>query len=157
DAAPVPRRKVVDLASFNGCHHKLEAHGGIRQEVQYCSFCHNPNKANDQRVARFEVPATTAQSVDLPVLIHKIHMGDALTQQPYVIGGSPPPTPANPAGTPMDFGAVRYPGDRKACPACHAGATYTLPLVATALPVLSEVLACTDPSPNPVSYCQNRV
>jgi OmcA/MtrC family decaheme c-type cytochrome len=128
----------------------------VRREVQYCAFCHNPNKANDQRVARFEVPATTAPSVDLKVLVHKIHMGDALTQQPYVIGGYPAPTTSNPGGTPLDFGAVRYPGDRKACPACHAGATYTLPLAAAVQPSLSEVLACTDPSPVPASYCQNR-
>jgi OmcA/MtrC family decaheme c-type cytochrome len=157
DAAPVPRRKVVDVAQCKGCHFKLEAHGGLRQEAQYCSFCHNPNKANDQRVARFEVPATTAQSVDFKVLIHKIHMGASLTQQPYVLGGFPAPTPQNPAGTPQDFGADRYPGDLKACPACHAGATYVLPLGAGVLPSMSEVLACNDPSLDPTKYCQNRV
>ena len=157
DAAPVPRRKIVDVAQCNSCHHELAAHGGSRREVQYCAFCHNPNKANDQRVARFEVPATTAQSVDLKVLIHKIHMGAGLTQQPYVIGGYPAPTVTNPAGTPTDFGAVLYPGDPAACPACHAGATYVLPLGPEVLPSLSEVLACTDPSLDPASYCQTRV
>jgi OmcA/MtrC family decaheme c-type cytochrome len=157
DAVPVPRRKIVDRSQCNGCHFELAAHGGDRQEVQYCSFCHNPNKANDQRVARFEVPATTAQSVDFKVLIHKIHMGADLTQQPYVIGGYPPPTATNPAGTPTDFGAVLYPGDPKACAACHAGATFILPLGANVLPSLSEVLACDDPSPNPLDYCQDRV
>ncbi len=157
DPAPVPRREVVDVAQCNGCHYQLSAHGGARQEVQYCAFCHNPNKANDQRVARFEVAETTAQSVDFKVFIHKIHMGDALTQQPYVLGAYPPPSPSNPGGTPTDFGTVAYPGDRKACPACHAGATYLLPLGASVQPSLSEVLACEDPSLNPLDYCVDRV
>lgn len=157
DAAPVPRRKVVDGGQCDSCHFELEAHGGIRREVQYCAFCHNPNADDSQRVARFEVPSTTAQSVDFKVLVHKIHMGDALTRQPYVIGGFPAPTASNPGGTPLDFGAVRYPGDRKSCPTCHAGATYALPLGAAVLPSLSEELACTDPAPNPQSYCQTRV
>jgi len=74
-----------------------------------------------------------------------------------VIGGYPAPTVANPAGTPLDFGAVLYPGDPAACPICHAGATYVLPLGAAVLPSVSEVLACDDPTPNPASYCENRV
>src|SRR6185295_8659423 len=115
-------------------HYKLQAHGGPRQEVQYCAFCHNPNKANDTRVARFEVPFTTAQSVDFKVMIHKIHIGEKLAQQPYVLGGFPAPTPANPGGTPLSFGEVRFPGDIKSCPTCHAGATYLLPLGAAVLP-----------------------
>ncbi len=157
DPAPVPRRKVVDIAECNGCHLRLAVHGGLRMEAQYCSFCHNPNKANDTEVARFEVPATTAQSVDFKVLIHKIHMGDALTQQPYVIGAYPGPTASNPGGTPVDFGTVAYPGSRSACPSCHAGATYFLPLASAVQPSLSEVLACTDADPNPLDYCTNRV
>ena len=157
DPAPVPRRKVVDVAQCNSCHLQLSAHGGSRQEAQYCSFCHNPNKANDQRVARFEVPATTAQSVDFKVFIHKIHMGDALTQQPYTLGAYPPPSPTNPAGTPTDFGTVAYPGNPSACTACHAGPTYLLPLGASVQPSLSEVLACEDANPNPLDYCVDRV
>jgi OmcA/MtrC family decaheme c-type cytochrome len=157
DPAPVPRRTVVDVTHCNYCHFELSAHGGSRKEAQYCSFCHNPNKANDQRVARFEVPSTTASSVDFKVFIHKIHRGDDLTQQPYVLGGYPGPTTANPGGTPMDFGTVRFPGELKSCPTCHAGPTYFLPLGANVQPSLSEVLACNDPNPNPAAYCQNRV
>jgi OmcA/MtrC family decaheme c-type cytochrome len=157
DQVPVPRRKVVDVAQCNGCHFELQAHGGARMEAQYCSFCHNPNKANDQRVARFEVPETTAQSVDFKVLIHKIHMGSKLIQQPYVIGGYPAPTFMNPGGTPMDFGLTAFPGDISSCPTCHKGATYLLPLGAAVQPSLSEVLACTDANPVSTAYCQNRV
>ena len=126
-------------------------------EAQYCGFCHNPNKANDQRVARFEVPSTTAQSVDFKVLIHKIHMGSDLTQQPYVVGGYPPPSTTNPGGTPIDFGQTRFPGDIKSCPTCHAGATYILPLGAGVQPSLSEVLGCDDSPLVSTAYCTNRV
>jgi OmcA/MtrC family decaheme c-type cytochrome len=157
DTSPVPRRKVVDITQCNGCHAKLAAHGGLRQEAQYCSFCHNPNKANDQQVARFEVQATTALSVDFKVFIHKIHRGDQLAQQPYVLGGYPPPTQGNPGGNPIDFGTVGFPGNLKSCATCHAGATYLLPLGAAVQPSLSEVLGCQDPTTSTTTYCQNRV
>lgn len=156
DDVPVPRRKIVDSAQCNLCHSALTEHSAS-MEVQYCPMCHNPNKANDQRVARFEVPATTAQSVSFGPLIHQIHRGVALTQQPYVIGGFPAPTPANPAGTPLDYGQDLYPGDLRDCQACHAGTTYVLPLSGFVQPALSEVLACTDSSPVPTAYCVNRV
>jgi OmcA/MtrC family decaheme c-type cytochrome len=157
DATPMARRKIVEITQCNGCHYKLGAHGGLRQEAQYCGFCHNPNKANDQRVARFEVPTTTARSVDFKVMIHKIHAGATLTQQPYVLGSFPAPTVAKPGGTPVDFGTVRFPGDLSSCPTCHAGATYLLPLGPSVMPSLSEVLTCADPSLDPAAYCANRV
>jgi len=157
DATPVPRRVVVSVTQCNSCHAQLAAHGGSRTEAQYCSFCHNPNKANDTRVARFEVPATTAQTVDFKVFIHKIHMGQKLTEQPYVLGSYPPPSSGNPAGTPVDFGTVAFPGVINVCTTCHAGPSYFLPLGAAVQPSLSEVLACTDPNPVSTAYCNNRV
>jgi OmcA/MtrC family decaheme c-type cytochrome len=154
DATAVPRRTIVALSQCNNCHDKLEAHGGLRQEVQYCSFCHNPNKVDDSGVSRIEGETVTAPGLSLPVMIHKIHMGAGLTNQPYVLGGYPTPSPSDPAGTQTDFGTVLYPGDIKACWACHAGATYTVPLPYTILPALTaEVLTCTDPSPVSGVYC----
>jgi OmcA/MtrC family decaheme c-type cytochrome len=157
DATAVPRRTIVDTALCNNCHYKLEAHGGTRNgETQYCVLCHNPNKANDTRIARFEGSTVEAGSVNFPVLIHRIHMGDALTQQPYTVYGFPAPTTAAPGGTPLDFGEVRYPGDRKACWACHAGQSYALPLPATNLPSLSVTLTCSeDPAADTNQYCDN--
>jgi OmcA/MtrC family decaheme c-type cytochrome len=157
DAVPVPRRKVVDGAACAVCHPQLAAHGGIRNDAQYCSLCHNPDLADDLAVARFEVPVTAASPLDLKVLIHKIHMGTGLTQQPYLVGGYPMPTVANPGGTPIDFGQVQVPGDVGNCAMCHAGKTYALPLAAEVQPSLSEVLVCNDLNPDPAVYCTNRV
>jgi predicted CXXCH cytochrome family protein len=58
----------------------------------------------------------------------------------------------------MDFGEVRFPGDRKACWTCHAGPTYTLPLPSGLLPSKTQVLSCTeDPAADADSYCDQRV
>lgn len=158
DPAPVPRRTVVDDQLCSNCHYQLSAHGGQRNDAQYCLLCHNPNKVNDQRVSRFEGQSVVAQSVDLSVMVHRIHMGEELTQQPYILGGFPAPSAANPAGTPIDFGEVRYPGDRKACWACHAGPSYTLPLAQGLLPPKTQLLQCMeDPAADANAYCDNRV
>jgi OmcA/MtrC family decaheme c-type cytochrome len=159
DAAAVPRRKVVDQAQCDSCHAGLAmGHSGSRRSVEYCPLCHNPNQTGDERIARFEGTTVTAPSLSMAVLMHRIHMGARLTQQPSVIGGFPAPTKANPAGTPIDFGAVRYPGDPRACAACHAGQSYALPLPGSRLPSKTQLLACTeDPAADADSYCDQRV
>jgi OmcA/MtrC family decaheme c-type cytochrome len=157
DPAPVPRRDVVDRNKCNACHTDLAAHGGIRKSPEYCVMCHTPNKVNDQRVARFEVPATTANSVNFKLMVHRLHRGNQLVQG-YVLGSYPPPTTANPGGTPVDFGTVTFPGNLEACWACHKSTSYMLPLPAGLLPtVTSETLACNDTPPlDPTKYCTNR-
>jgi OmcA/MtrC family decaheme c-type cytochrome len=157
DATPVPRRSVVDRGKCNSCHYDLLAHEGTRKSPEYCVLCHTPNEVDDQNAPRFEVPTTTAQSVNFKVMIHKIHRGSQLVQG-YVVGGDPGPTTASPGGTPVDFGKVLFPGDQRACWACHASTSYLPPLAADLLPTVSqEVFTCTDPTSSPTSYCSNRV
>ncbi len=156
DPTPVPRRQIVDRDKCNSCHDDLSAHGGIRKSPEYCVLCHTPNKVNDQRVARFEVPATVAESVNFKVLVHKIHRGSKL-EQGYVLGGFPAPTTTNPGGTPVDFGKVGFPGNLRACWTCHSGTTYQLPISPGQLPTKTkQVLACNDSPLNPLSYCTSR-
>jgi OmcA/MtrC family decaheme c-type cytochrome len=153
DATAVARRTVVNDAKCYGCHTTITAHGGIVRGVQYCAFCHNGNLSNDTQVARFEAGSIVAPSMDMKVLIHKIHRGRALVQQPYVIGGFPAPSPANPGGTPIAYGTVVYPGDPRDCKACHLPGTDTLPLVPGMLPATTRTWTSTEPpSDDPNDY-----
>ncbi len=163
DTAAVPRRQVVELAKCNSCHGELAEHGGSRRDPNYCVFCHHPNNTNDDRAPRFEVNADgtpfahVAPSVDFKVMIHKIHRGEELTQQPYELGGFPLPSVMNPGGTPINFGETLFPGETGRCETCHLPGTYGLPLTGPRLWTRSELLTCAeDPLADADDFCAVR-
>lgn len=143
DATPSARRTVVDPERCNSCHYDLAGHGGSRKGAQYCTMCHNPNKANNERIARREGSTVIAEPVDFKVMIHKIHAGEELSQ-PYALYGFPAPSVANPDGTAIDFGETRYPRSRAQCEACHQAGTSSLPLAAGVLPSTAIELTCSE-------------
>jgi OmcA/MtrC family decaheme c-type cytochrome len=119
-----PRRKVVDIAKCNSCHVYLSLHGENRNRIEMCVLCHNPSE-NDSSVRGSAVVASDKtlppQSVNFPLLIHKIHTGEQMQQynRSYVIVGF--------GGSHNDFSEVRYPvmrptgsvADTAKCDMCH--------------------------------------
>jgi OmcA/MtrC family decaheme c-type cytochrome len=97
-------RDIASNTACNACHDQLNFHGGARSDVQYCVTCHNPYNTDPQ----------SGNSVDMKVMIHKIHRGDKLFGQ-YTIWGF-----GNPLPTKFDFKQeVVFPQDQRNCQTCH--------------------------------------
>jgi OmcA/MtrC family decaheme c-type cytochrome len=99
-AAVASGREIVDNDTCNACHDVLEFHGGPRTDVQYCVTCHDPYTFDPQ----------STNSVDMKVMIHKIHAGASLANG-YVIYGF--------GGTRYDFSEIVFPQDLRNCQTCH--------------------------------------
>ena len=123
DAAPSPRRTVVDLTKCNVCHDRLALHGGQRFVVEECVACHNPN-ANDS--ARRPADKGSPESISFQRMIHRIHRGENLTKDFTVYGFG---------GSVNNFNAIRFPGDLRDCQKCHTATSYIPPLPLTNLAV----------------------
>jgi len=119
---PEPR-DIVTTETCNGrCHQGLALHGGSRREIGLCILCHNPSQGIDP---------DTGNTVDMPVMVHKIHMGANLANGYNIIGYQQ---------TNHDYSDVIYPAEINECESCHTGGipTESFPMVA---------------SPNPVPVC----
>jgi len=107
-------RDVIRTQSCNSCHDQLAFHGGYAHGMQMCVLCHQPQNADP----------TTGNSLDLKVMIHKIHMG---SQLPSVVGTSTTPgVPYQIAGYMnfiSDFSKVVDPADPRRCEVCHSQTT----------------------------------
>ena len=103
-------REIVNTETCNACHTRLGLHGDVRREIQLCILCHNEQS----------VDPDTGNSVDMPVLIHKIHMGEGLPSvedgHPYQIIGF--------GGSVHDYSTVVFPQDIRNCTVCHQNAPH---------------------------------
>ena len=112
-------REVVTAAACETCHGDGEptAHGGARQDLQLCLTCHSPQSWDPD----------TGNTVDMAVMIHKIHAG---TDLPSVQAG----TPYQLIGFRQrvhDYSNVVYPQPIQNCGSCHDGAADATYLRAT--------------------------
>ena len=98
-------RTMVKTETCNNCHEKGSHHGFARFEVDYCQTCHNPGSAD----------GNTGNSLDLKVMIHKIHRGEDL---PSVVAGDDYCI-RDFSGILVCFGDVAFPQDIRNCETCH--------------------------------------
>lgn len=121
-----PRRGVVALANCNQCHVALSIHGTLRNNTEYCVFCHNPSNTDFTVRPNATVAADKTQpnqGINFNLMVHRIHFGSnataAGTKNPYVIVGF--------GGSHNDFSDVGFPamsptgstGALQNCTMCH--------------------------------------
>ena len=89
----------------NSCHDPLALHGGRRQDVKLCVTCHSPQSLDPD----------TGNTVDMKVMIHKIHMGAELPSVqagiPYQIIGF--------RNSVHDYSHAVFPQSNLNCTTCH--------------------------------------
>ena len=94
-------RELVTTEACNACHTKLTVHGR-RTEIQYCILCHTPQT----------VDPDTGNTVDMPYMVHQIHMGANLPSgEAYRIIGY--------RGSEFDASEVHMPQAATNCTMCH--------------------------------------
>ncbi len=110
-STPPVTRDVIKTSSCQRCHVDSFAFHGTtgRSSMQVCVLCHTPQTTDPD----------TGNSVDLPVMIHKIHMGADL---PSVKAGKPYQIIGN-AQSLNDFSTVGFPTDKGNCTVCHEQTT----------------------------------
>jgi OmcA/MtrC family decaheme c-type cytochrome len=101
---------IAATENCNACHDPLGIHGGNRREVEYCVTCHNPGSTD----------ANSGNTVDMKVMIHKIHMGrdlpSVIAGGEYVIWGF--------RDSEHNYSNLAYPGRPEhigVCVNCHVG------------------------------------
>jgi len=95
----------LQTETCNACHDPLALHGGPRRAVKGCVTCHQPQS----------IDPDTGNTVDMKVMVHKIHMGADLPSvqagTPYIIIGN--------RQSVHDYSEILYPMDVRNCTSCH--------------------------------------
>lgn len=107
------QREITATASCNECHGRLEIHGGSRIENKFCVTCHNPGSTD----------ANSGNTVDMKVMIHKIHMGKDL---PSVVAGGSYKIYGY-QNSISDYSEVVFPQKVTNCTKCHDGGIPSTP------------------------------
>jgi len=97
--------KINDTTSCLSCHDKntFGFHGSsARRDVKLCVLCHQPQS----------VDPDTGNTIDLKVMVHKIHSPNLLSKE-FVIWGN--------GQSVHNYSGVTYPQDQRNCKTCHEG------------------------------------
>lgn len=123
-------RDVIKTASCNKCHDQLAFHGGTRRSMELCVLCHTPQTTDPD----------TGNTVDMPVMMHRIHMGSNLPSvkagKPYQIIGYQQAL--------SDWSTVVFPADVRRCEFCHEQNTKAAQATAYLTPTRTACGACHD-------------
>ena len=111
--APIETRLIVNNDACNACHDNLELHGEARFDVEYCVTCHNPYSIDGDTATE-----AWGGSVDMKVMIHKIHFGVNLTNGYFIVGYG---------GTRHDYSNIVFPQDVRNCTTCHQESNAAVP------------------------------
>lgn len=100
-------RDIIRTATCQKCHgNNVAFHGeGGRSSMQMCDMCHTSQTTDPD----------TGNTVDMEVMIHRIHMGEHL---PSVIAGTPYKIIGN-ANSVHDYSEVAFPSPVQQCQVCH--------------------------------------
>ncbi len=131
DGSPVaPRRTVVGTATAtcNACHVNLQLHGGLRNNTDYCVFCHNPSNTDfTTRPTATTVADRTLsnEGINFNLMVHRIHYGINMqaSNRTYVVVGH--------GGSHNDFSSTLFPAmtpggsplDTENCSMCHVNSS----------------------------------
>jgi len=169
DGSPVtPRRTVVQEANCNGCHVNLSIHGTLRNNVEYCVFCHNPNGTDAPTRGSATVAAQKSlppQGINFAMMVHKVHYGVNMngTGRNYTIvgfGGSVNDF-TNPSDTASSVMAVLFPAlspggtplETQNCSLCHVNSSEQNDLSLTALLPVTDAQGPINPVQPITSAC----
>lgn len=124
-ATAIEPREVVLEENCANCHgDEFMAHGGSRRDLDVCLTCHVAG--SEDRYSSTDSTVTPGTSVGMTTMIHKIHMGEDLSNG-YTVAGYPADTsdPGYPNYNSIDFSEVVFPSFKEgsaSCDSCHSGA-----------------------------------
>lgn len=154
DGSPVAnRRTIIQETNCNGCHVALSVHGTLRNNTQYCVFCHNPSNTDSSTRGSATVAADKAlpaQGINFNLLVHRIHYGVNMqtSGRNYTVvgfGGSHNDF-TNPTDTASAVLATLFPAlaptgaatDTQNCSLCHVNSTEQNDLTLTGLNMVTD-------------------
>jgi OmcA/MtrC family decaheme c-type cytochrome len=136
-SAVADRRTVIAETNCNQCHVALSLHGTLRNNTDYCVFCHNPNNTDASTRSTSTTPALASappQGINFNLLVHRIHYGvNQPANRPYIVIGF--------GGSTNNFSTVLFPAlsptgaatDTENCSLCHVNSSEQNDLALTGL------------------------